>query len=200
MPRLPEQNQAIKDKRRQKLMDSALKVFACKDYSSVTIDNITKVSKCSHGLFYHYFPSMGDMLRAVYNEIILGSRIDLHLDAPSALHGAEGLEIVCKNVETMSSVSGKDLSILLAVLLISQSEKAEEDCPEFRKRFDVRPLYGRLIREGQKEGKVIDGSPDDLVRALFLLIRGSLMRKKISGGAERPIPGKILYRMFVKGV
>ena len=128
MPRLPEQNKAIKDKRRQKLMDSALKVFACKDYSSVTIDNITKVSKCSHGLFYHYFPSMGDMLRAVYNEIILGSRIDLHLDASSALHGAEGLEIVCKNVETMSSVSGKDLSILLAVLLISQSEKAEEDC------------------------------------------------------------------------
>ena len=180
-------------------MESALKVFGCKEYGSVTIDNITRVSKCSHGLFYHYFPSMGDMLRAVYNEIILGSRIELHLDAAAALRGAEGLEIVCKNVETISSVSGKDLSVLLAVLSISQSEKAKEDCPEFQKRFDVRPLFARLIREGQKEGKVIDGSPDDLVRALFLLVRGSLIRKKLSGGAERPIPGKILYRMFAKG-
>ena len=200
MPRTAEQNNAIKDKRREKILQSSLRVFANANYDKVAIDDINKASHCSHGLFYHYFPSMGDMLRAVYNEIILGSRIDLHLDASSALHGAEGLEIVCKNVETMSSVSGKDLFILLAVLLISQSEKAEEDCPEFRKRFDVRPLFGRLIREGQKEGKVIDGSPDDLVRALFLLIRGSLMRKKISGGAERPIPGKILYRMFAKGV
>ncbi len=179
-------------------MDSALKIFGYRDYDNVTIDNITKMAKCSHGLFYHYFPSLGDMLRAVYNEIILGSRIDLNLDAAENLHGADGLNVVCKNMEAIHSLSGKDLSVLLAVLVLSQSKKVVDDCPDFRKRYNIRPLFSRLIREGQKEGRIIDGAPEDLVQALYFLIRGSLLRKRIYGNAERPIPGKTLYAMFAK--
>ena len=57
MPRSPEQNQIVKDRRKAKLLDNALKVFAIKGYSNTSIDSITKAARCSHGLFYHYFDS-----------------------------------------------------------------------------------------------------------------------------------------------
>ena len=43
--------------RKNDILKSALKVFCEKGYSGAKIDDITKKAKCSHGLFYHYFPT-----------------------------------------------------------------------------------------------------------------------------------------------
>ena len=65
MPRTAEQNNAIKDKRREKILQSSLRVFANANYDKVAIDDINKASHCSHGLFYHYFVSKEAVFRYV---------------------------------------------------------------------------------------------------------------------------------------
>lgn len=59
------QPHTIKEKRREKIILSGLKVFCEKGYQSATVDDITKKAKCSHGLFYHYFKSKKDIFDEV---------------------------------------------------------------------------------------------------------------------------------------
>lgn len=54
-----------KEKRREKIVLSGLKVFCEKGYDSATIDDIVKKAKCSHGLFYHYFKSKKEIFDEV---------------------------------------------------------------------------------------------------------------------------------------
>ena len=51
MPRTPEQNRIVKDKRKAKITDKALKLFAEVGYNNISVDQITKAVRCSHGLF-----------------------------------------------------------------------------------------------------------------------------------------------------
>ena len=53
MPRTAAQNEAIRDKRKDKMMNKTLKLFAIKGFDSITIDDISKASNCAHGRFYH---------------------------------------------------------------------------------------------------------------------------------------------------
>ncbi|MBO5714066.1 MAG: TetR/AcrR family transcriptional regulator, partial [Clostridia bacterium] len=56
---------SIKEKRKEKIISSALKVFCEKGYQSATVDDITKKAKCSHGLFYHYFDNKKQLFEQV---------------------------------------------------------------------------------------------------------------------------------------
>lgn len=198
MPRLPEQNQAIKDRRRSKLLDAALKLFATKDYRDVTVDDITKASRCSHGLFYHYFPTMEAMFAILYREVIQPSKIDRWAEDSRALRGAEGLKRVCFNIEEGQLLEGKESNILLAVMRLFGAERGTDNA-EFRERYDLRPTFLRLIREGQQEGKVIDGDPEKIERAFYALAGASIANNRQSKKKkEQPIDGETLYRFLLK--
>ncbi len=56
---------SVREKRREKIILSALKVFCEKGYQSTTVDDIVKKAKCSHGLFYHYFSSKKEIFDEV---------------------------------------------------------------------------------------------------------------------------------------
>jgi AcrR family transcriptional regulator len=51
MPKTPEQNQQIKEERKARILNTALRLFALRGYDSVVVNDITKESECSHGLF-----------------------------------------------------------------------------------------------------------------------------------------------------
>ena len=198
MPRLPEQNRAIKDKRRQKLMECALKTFIHVGYDNATVDHITKSAKCSHGLFYHYFQKMEDILNAVYQEIMLPSPIAALTTVYDGLHGAQGLRLLAANVEKAQSLSGKDLTTLMGVIRILESKTADKAGTGIRERFDIHPVLSRLIKEGQEEGKVIEGDPDEIEYAFFTLTRGCLIRKRTNAKDSRTISGAILLRTLLR--
>ena len=65
MPRTKEQNKKILDKRKQEIIRCAIKIFSAKDYKNVTVDDITKKLKISHGLFYHYFKNKEDLIKTI---------------------------------------------------------------------------------------------------------------------------------------
>ena len=57
MPKVSKQVTKLKERRKEEIIESALKVFCEKGYAGATINDIVKKAKCSHGLFYHYFDS-----------------------------------------------------------------------------------------------------------------------------------------------
>ena len=66
MPRTPQQNAIIRDKRRTKILLKTLKLFATKGFDEVTIDAISIESACSHGLVYHYFEKKEDIFNGLF--------------------------------------------------------------------------------------------------------------------------------------
>lgn len=65
MPKTKTQLNALKETRKQEIVECALKVFCEKGYDGATINDIVKKAKCSHGLFYHYFESKKAIFDAV---------------------------------------------------------------------------------------------------------------------------------------
>src|SRR5215813_14039013 len=54
-PRQDEENQRIKDERREEILRAALQIFARKGLSAARISDIAAAAGLSYGLVYHYF-------------------------------------------------------------------------------------------------------------------------------------------------
>lgn len=175
MPRTPEQNQNIKDKRRGKLLLHALKAFAVNGYDHTAIDDITKAAKCSHGLFYHYFPSKEAVFEALIKEFFANSIADA-IPQALALGGASGIRRLAQFVEDAGKGSAKDLAIAVIVLELGSAKNLDEAGRHFAKEHDVLSTLTKLIKQAQEEGKAVDGNPKEVAQAMFDLFLGAINR------------------------
>ncbi len=66
-PRSEEQYEAIRQEKKELIMNSALQLFAEKGYENSSISNIAKAASISKGLMYNYFESKEELLIAVIN-------------------------------------------------------------------------------------------------------------------------------------
>ena len=200
MPRTAAQNKAIKDKRKKRLLEVALKTFAYRGYTDVTIDDITKAARCSHGLFYHYFSSKEDVFEAVVAFFVLGQSTPL-LDAKTmnAFHGAEGLAKFFEVVEKLEIGPAQDLytaKILLDFERISDRKGVRKEAVA---RFDIRGTFERLVKEGQEKGEVIDGDPKEIATVSFDLLIG-IFECLLSGNPilRKTVSKELLLAMTLK--
>ncbi len=68
MPRTEKQNKEIREKTRDKILQSALKLFADKGYNGTSIENISANAGISKGLAYNYFKSKEKIAEAILNK------------------------------------------------------------------------------------------------------------------------------------
>lgn len=200
MPRTAAQNKAIKDKRKKRLLDIALKTFALKGYLNVTIDDITKAARCSHGLFYHYFSSKDDVFQETVRYFILGSSTPLLTATEmSSCHGVEGLKKFFEIAEGIETGIPQDLYTAKIMLDLERNEVKSDLSKEAIRRFAVRQTFERLIEEGQKTGDVIDGDPKDISSLFFDLIIG-VFDCLLSGNQslKKPISKSLFLSLVLK--
>lgn len=68
MPRTEEQWQALRDESRERLLHSALHLFAQHGYAAATIRSIAREAGVSLGLVYNYFPGKEALLLAIFEQ------------------------------------------------------------------------------------------------------------------------------------
>ena len=181
MPRTAEQNQAIKDKRRNKLLSYALKAFAANGYDHTAIDDITKPSKCSHGLFYHYFESKEVVFRALIEDVIIPEGT-FPIEKALELRGEEGLRELIKFAASLANSGLKAVLISEIVIDLPNAAGLDDFGREFASAHDLRKALVTLIEQGQAEGKVTDGQPSELASAFIDLLLASCKRVKEKTG------------------
>lgn len=83
-PRLPEQNEEIREATKRKIRQTALALFAETGYSATSISAIAKAAGISKGLMYNYFQSKEDLLLSIVEELskVGTSLVDNHLHEP----------------------------------------------------------------------------------------------------------------------
>ncbi|HPR31731.1 MAG TPA: TetR/AcrR family transcriptional regulator [Prolixibacteraceae bacterium] len=65
MPRTPEQYEEIRNEKKQKIMETALLLFATEGYHVASISMIAEKANISKGLMYNYFESKEDLLNSI---------------------------------------------------------------------------------------------------------------------------------------
>ncbi|MBZ0177871.1 MAG: TetR/AcrR family transcriptional regulator [Melioribacteraceae bacterium] len=71
MPRTEKQFQEMRERSRQNILNSALKVFAAKGYQETSISDIAIEASISKGLLYNYFSSKEDLTRSVMKMLLI---------------------------------------------------------------------------------------------------------------------------------
>jgi AcrR family transcriptional regulator len=71
MPRTKEQYMQIREEKRTIIKDIALKLFADKGFEATSISEIAKNAELSKGLLYNYFNSKEDLLKEIWNELLI---------------------------------------------------------------------------------------------------------------------------------
>lgn len=78
-PKTPEQNEEIRKKTRQRILDAAFKKFAQEGFAKTSVSSVAKKAGISKGLIYHYFESKEAILAAIFDQLVdVGDEI-LHL-------------------------------------------------------------------------------------------------------------------------
>ncbi len=68
MPRTKEQFAQLREKKRDTILKTAIKLFSRKGYENTSINDIAKAAKISTGLTYHYFTSKQKILEELINQ------------------------------------------------------------------------------------------------------------------------------------
>lgn len=67
-PRTPEQNQALRNESRLKIIEAALRLFGSHGYERSTVRMIAQKAGIAQGLMYSHFASKEELLRAIFEQ------------------------------------------------------------------------------------------------------------------------------------
>lgn len=155
MPRTREQFSEMKDERRTAILKAALPLFSLGQ--KVTIDMIADKAKCSHGIVYHYYKNVDQILDKLLKS---STFVDLR-----------------QNLFNVEGSSYEKIEHIISILLDVSKEKFENVCYfnmiiRENEKTSLRFLLTKLVKDGQTANTIIGGDPNQLVDAVFLMLKG----------------------------
>ena len=200
MPRTNKQNEKIKDRRKSQIMKATLSLFCEKGYDNVSIDDICKKCRISHGLFYHYF----DTKEAIKNEFYEEGKE--RRDQANALLNdphLKGLAFIEKSVSMLLSIIKTEPSscffiywefteLLVTLKSLKDIKSATNDHPVLKRLL-------KEIKEGQKRREIAPGNPEEILLSYICLVIGISFMKMRNKSGENLIPNDdIVMNLFAR--
>lgn len=151
MPRSEEQNQIIRDVRREEILRNAMTVFARKGYAASKISDVAKSASLSPGLVYHYFDSKEEMFLAVLDQTLELTNDAIKEIALSPIEPIEKMNIITqKYFDDIGTLSLRWLLLLQIGLTEGIPQKAQD---LFKEKFAVLDIIQDIFKEGQDKGQ-----------------------------------------------
>lgn len=200
MPRNKEANQKVKDERREKILASALALYASKGLAATKISDIAKKTGMSQGLVYHYFKSKEEiftcLIRHAMERMNEAAQNLEKLPATAREKVVLAVEGLLKGFETNESTANYYFLITQTALAEAYPEEAKEI---IRTQNDVKyEVMVRIFRQGQLDGTVKDFDPHEMATLFFSSINGLALNKAIYGHRFKMPDKHILLGMLLK--
>lgn len=199
MPRSKQDFKAITDERKQSILDSALRLFSLYGYDSISIDDITKASKCSHGLFYHYFSSKADLFHTLME--LIHSKWEKEIEKLNLNQPPLSIikDITNFYIEKLKQ-EDEDAYVLYLFLTFHLQKNLPE--PLHKKDKDKKGPFKKIVeivKQGQEDGVFEVGDPIEYVRAYFACLEGLAYNRIYLGkNVFKNIDAKIIINMLLK--
>lgn len=179
MPRTEEQNEQLREQRREEILLAALKVFAKRGFAATKMSDIAKEAQLSHGLVYHYYKSKEEIFTLLVQQANESSvRI---IDEAQMRIGSPLEKIEWMTAQIFSSFSsGQQILLFFIMIQASTSEAIPEDVKIFLNSPEFQSPVHRLvplISEGQQCGEIILEDPLKLAVTYYAFIQGFAIQK-----------------------
>lgn len=170
MPRSEVANQRIREQQQVKILNGARKAFARKGFAA-TMAEIAASAGVSQGLIYHYFADKDVIFQELVAQIIRSDPLGVRQGAAQTGTPTEQLtSLISRLMESRRLYP----EIHQLVDHLQRSEKTPADLREQMRR--QAELFHRTLRqliiEGQADGSVAPGNPDQLVMAVSIWLEG----------------------------
>ena len=200
MPKSKEQFEQVRNERIKVILKSAAILFALKGYEGVSLDEVTKVAKCSHGLLYHYFANKEELYQAVLEQVVypecqqMFTDIDWNKKAKDVLSNL--LDKVLSTISSNDDEKVRSLYLLLNIHLQKSLPVVKKNEKGHTKIF---AYIEELIDRGKKENDFKDYDTIELTISVLSLIKGIAFNRIHIGSKRFIAPHKeIIMGMLLK--
>lgn len=177
MPRTPEENERIKQEKKQQILSAALEIFAEHGLSAAKMSDIAKAAGVSYGLIYTYFVSKEQIFIELVNDLFtfsIGMADQLKSLKVSPLEKIKIIFTQLFAVHESDSTGGLYYRLMLQLnfhphlwdKLLIKDVYSE---PVFQLLFET-------VRQGQQSGELIDINPQEIVLLLGYIALGFNLR------------------------
>jgi len=200
MARSEKVNQQMKEERKERIQEEALKLFAIQGLSATKISHIAKATGMSQGLMYHYY----DAKESIYIDLIKIA-YDRMEKASIQLLAMEGtaLEKINLVIDQMYDGIQNNIKYGYQFLLLSHAS-VNIAIPEEAKKIIATKgkvhykAVEEILIQGQKEGTLKDFLPEDLALLFWTSINGLAINRAIQGDSFKAPNKEIILNMIFK--
>ena len=199
MPRNKEENQRIKDERREQILSNALKLFARNGLAATKISDIALAAEISQGLIYHYYKSKEE----IFVELISFAfdRINqacLWLES-QPLPPAEKIAFAIRELLRLLEEDENAARYHLLIAQATATEAIPVKAKEIIKQKNTLPYESieRIMAAGQNEGTIKQNNARELALVFWTSINGLAIYKAVHGKKFKAPNATILINMFV---
>ena len=200
MSRNEQQNEQAREARREQIRKEALRQFALQGLGTTRIQDIAKGVGMAQGLLYHYYPSK----EAIYLDLVREA-LDMTIRAAEGVRDMKATarekieyslrELVCTIGRSARFTQTCSLNAQIpSVLALTEEERAEISD---KKQAPYR-IVADIMRQGQREGSVVDGEANTLAILFWSCVNG-LAIYRVTHAYDGPLPDyHTIAAMFLK--
>ncbi|MNO56721.1 HTH-type transcriptional regulator TtgR [compost metagenome] len=181
-------NEALREKKRQLIIDAASTLFSTRGYFATTISEIAKKAGISHAAVFTYFSSKEELLEAIILGPLKEESLRLCKDLDQMGSPGRTLESIVKN--QIESLIQKGSYLRVVQIVLSQPAVFEKQAQIiFDLSEEIVSGLARLIEQGQKAGELSEGDPRATGWSYFAYVNGL--------GMVNHNPGTEIVREFI---
>lgn len=199
MAKSKEQNEKIRDERRERILSVALRLFATNGLAGTKVADIATAAEMSHGLLYHYYRSKEEifveLIRHAFENMNHAALALEQLPLPPAEKIRLAIEKLLEGLESHEDTGHYHLLIAVA----TASDAIPEEAKQIIQAHNQLPyeVMTRIIQQGQEQGTIRDGDASQLALVFWTSIKGLCIHKAAHGAQFKAPPPDLLMNIFV---
>jgi AcrR family transcriptional regulator len=184
-PRSDQDNERIREARREQILEGALKVFARKGLAAARVAEIAAEAGISQGLVYHYFGGKDDIFTAILERSLQGT---VWVTGAARERPGTPWDRLAWLFETMVHGGRASPEHLLIAVQASTTEAVPDGTRELMERYGIQIMEDvvALVQDGQAAKQVVDGDARMLAMALLACVQG-LALSAVTGSEDPAI-------------
>lgn len=159
MPKSPERCQEIREEARAKILHDAMLYFAKNGFAGTKISDLASHIGIGQGTLYLYFKSKEDLFNEIYAVANYSKELkNLKLLVQLPISAKEKIRKLSKSIMT-NLLQDETYAAKVALNTQMTFEKKEFVSEDTIYQSELYQLTEKIIKQGQKEGSVVDGIP-----------------------------------------
>ena len=195
-PRNEEQNEVIKDERREQILSAALQLFATRGFAATKISDIVAKVGISHGLVYHYFKSKEEMFYELLKRAMQQSSESILKVEIQSIHPIDKVRQITRYI--LSGIQNYE-DTAYYFMIVAHASVMENIGEEYEKLLSgsnrTMKSMARIVKAGQEARQILPGDPMEITVSFFAAIQGLAIYKLAMDDFTMPDPD-ILVNML----